>query len=190
MSFDHTPAARRVADLVRNVSDEQLGRPTPCSTYSVGDLLDHLDGLSLAFTEAAEKSGDPNREGPAEGDAAHLADGWQRRIPDQLETLAEAWQDPEAWTGLTRAGGIDMPGEIAAVVALEEVVVHGWDLAVATGQPYEPGDDELQVVSGFFDSFGDEDRGNGFGLAWPQPPSGSALDRAIAASGRDPGWSP
>jgi len=75
MNFDHTPAARRLADLVRNVSDEQLTQPTPCATYTVGDLLDHLDGLSLAFTEAAEKSGDPNSEGPADGDAAPSVSG-------------------------------------------------------------------------------------------------------------------
>ena len=34
------------------------------------------------------------------------------------------------------AGPVELPGSEAAQVALNEVVVHGWDLAVATGQPY------------------------------------------------------
>ena len=37
---------------------------------------------------------------------------------------------------MSRAGGVDFPGEVAGMVALTEVVVHGWDLARATGQPY------------------------------------------------------
>jgi uncharacterized protein (TIGR03086 family) len=188
MSIDLIPATRQLADLVRNVRDEQLADPTPCSTYSVGDLLDHIDLLSLAFTEAAEKSGDPNQGPPPEGDAAHLAEGWQRRIPDQLGTLGEAWTDPDAWTGMTNAGGIEMPGEIGGVVALEEVIVHGWDLAAATGQPYEASADELAVVLGFFASFGDDERGGVYASARASTEGMPLLERAIAESGRDPGW--
>lgn len=43
--------------------------------------------------------------------------------------MAGAWKDPAAWTGMTRAGGVDLPGEIAAAVAADELVLHGWDLA-------------------------------------------------------------
>ena len=43
------------------------------------------------------------------------------------------------------AGPIEMPADIAALVALDEVVVHGWDLARATGQPYDP--DEASVLA-------------------------------------------
>ena len=59
-------------------------------------------------------------------------------IPDRLAALAEAWRDPAAYTGLTMAGPVEMPGDEAALVALDEVTVHAWDLAVATGQPYDP----------------------------------------------------
>ena len=50
--------------------------------------------------------------------------------------LAGAWQDERAWTGVTRAGGVHLPGEIAGKVAVNEVVVHGWDIAAATGHDY------------------------------------------------------
>ncbi|MGI9084153.1 MAG: TIGR03086 family metal-binding protein [Aeromicrobium sp.] len=78
-----------------------------------------------------------------------LANGWRERIPAQLDALAKAWGDPAAWQGMTRAGGIDMPGEIAALVTFDEVVPHGWDLATATGQTYEPDDATVAVVTGF-----------------------------------------
>ena len=73
------------------------------------------------------------RRGPGggSGDASRLVDDWRSRIPRDLAALAAAWRDPEAWTGMTRAGGIDLPGEIAGVVALDELVVHGWDVARA-----------------------------------------------------------
>ena len=55
---DLGPAARRVSALLEGVDDDALGRPTPCE-YDVATLLDHLDGLALAFTLAARKSDDP-----------------------------------------------------------------------------------------------------------------------------------
>jgi hypothetical protein len=50
-------------------------------------------------------------------------------------TLA-AMQDEAAWSGMTRAGGLDLPGELAGVIALNEVIVHSWDIAAASGQPF------------------------------------------------------
>ena len=37
---------------------------------------------------------------------------------------------------MTKAGPVEMPGEIGGLVALDEIVIHGWDLATATGQPF------------------------------------------------------
>jgi Mycothiol maleylpyruvate isomerase N-terminal domain len=59
------------------------------------------------------------------GDASRLTDEWRRRIPADLANLAAAWTQPEAWTGMARAGGVDLAGEIAGVVALDELVIHG-----------------------------------------------------------------
>ena len=190
MNIDHAPATAQLTELVRGVSDDQLDDPTPCTRYSVGDLLDHIGGLALAFTEAAEKSGDPEAGPPAEGDRANLAPNWRTGIPDQLGTLAEAWQEPGAWDGMTRAGGIDMPGEIAGMVALEEVLVHGWDLARATGQPFTAADEHLGIVVDFFAGATEESRGDAFGPPAPVADGAPLVDRAMAASGRDPAWSP
>lgn len=109
--------------------DDALDWRTPCEAFSVGDLLDHLGGMALAFTAAAAKT---PLEGAASGDAARLRPDWRTRIPRDLLTLAEAWRDPDAWTGMTGAGGVELPGEVAGAVALDELVIHGWDLAKAT----------------------------------------------------------
>lgn len=60
--------------------------------------------------------------------------------------LAHVFADPAAWVGMSRAGEVDFPGEVAGVVALTEVVVHGWDLARATGQPYEVDADTAAAI--------------------------------------------
>ena len=188
MSIDLTPAAQRLADLVAAVRDDQLAGPTPSGHYAVGDLVDHIGELAVAFTLAARKEDGPGTEGASEGNVANLPDDWRTRFPADLAALAEAWRAPEAWEGMARAGGIDMPGEIAGVVALEEVVVHGWDLARATGHDFAAAPEELEAVIGFFASFPDEAREPGFGLAHPVPDDAPLLDRAIAQSGRDPKW--
>jgi uncharacterized protein (TIGR03086 family) len=185
------PAATRLADLVRAVPDDRLDDPTPCPDYTVAALLDHVEGFALAFIDAAEKV--EGRGGPAPvGAAARLADGWRERIPDELDALAAAWRDPGASEGNAVVGGLEMPAPVVGLVALEELVVHGWDLAAATGRAYDPTPAELDAVQGFFAGFPDdpEARGEAFGRVVPVAADAPTIDRVIAASGRDPGWSP
>ena len=52
---DLGPAAREMTRLVKGVRDDQLGDPTPCTTYTLGDLLQHVRGLAEAFTLAGRK---------------------------------------------------------------------------------------------------------------------------------------
>ena len=184
--FDLTPAADRLADVVRNVTDGDLKAPTPCPDYTVGDLLDHVNGLAVAFTLAARKT---PLQGTASGDAARLPLDFRESIPRRLGELARAWQVPAAWEGMTAAGGVDLPGEVAAAVALDEVVLHGWDLARATGQPFEVEEGLLEVVHGFVSSIGPDDRDSSlFGPAVEVDSNSPLLDRVLGLSGRDPKW--
>jgi len=135
MMLDLTPATEIVTRVVADIDDDQLGAPTPCRGTSVAGLLYHLDGLCLAFTAAAVKDLATGSQGPS-ADGSRLEPDWRMRIPGRLTELARAWQDETAWAGMTRAGGLDLPGEVAGQVAVNEVVVHGWDLAAATGHDY------------------------------------------------------
>lgn len=191
--LDFTPATRLMASLVANTSVGQLTDPTPCAQYVVGDLVDHIGALTVAFRMAADKElGDAGA--PPLGDASRLGEDWRTRIPADLEKLADAWDNADAWSGMTRAGGIDMPGEVAAFVAIDELVVHGWDLARATAQTFDADTDSVNAAFNFVKQFSGPDdaesRGEAFGEVITLPDDAPMLDRLIGLTGRDPNWSP
>lgn len=190
--LDLTAAAHRMTGVLAGIRDDQLAAPTPCAHATVGALVDHVHGLAQAFTAAARKDLGPMTDQPPEAATGNLADDWRSDAPVRLAALAEAWRDPDAWTGMTRAGGVDLPANIAGLVALDELVVHGWDLATATGQSYTCGSAELAACTAFAESITDEQRDAGglFGPAVPVPDGAPALARLIALTGRDPAWSP
>src|SRR6266511_1323813 len=94
--IDLGPAVRRMIGLIEATPDGALGRPTPCAAFTVGDLLDHVAGSVAAFRAAAAKT--PLPGGPS-GDAANLGADWRTRISRDVRALADAWRDPDAWTG-------------------------------------------------------------------------------------------
>lgn len=190
--IDLEPATRTLADVVAGVRDDQLEAPTPCPGTSVAALLDHIDGFALAFRAAAQHSEPPGGSRPPVADAARLTGDWRTRIPARLAELAAAWRADDAWVGMTKAGGLDLPSDLAGVIALDEVVVHGWDLATATGQQYRVPQDPLEAVFGFVRSSAEQNP-NGtpglFGPPVPVPGDAPLLDRVIGLAGRDPAWS-
>jgi uncharacterized protein (TIGR03086 family) len=192
MGPDLTPATERLARLVTDIGGEQLGAPTPCRGTTVAGLLVHVDGLCAAFTAAAAKDSDADSRG-APPDESRLGPDWRARIPDRLAQLAAAWQDDKAWTGMTRAGGQDMPAEVAGTVAIDEVVVHGWDIAAATGRDYTCEPELLQAAYQFVQQAVAQNPNGSPGLFGPPvqvPDNASQLDRLIGLTGRDPAWRP
>lgn len=191
--LDLEPATKVLAQLVGSIREDQLTAPTPCSETSLGDLLDHVDGLSLAFTAAASKTPLPGGSQAPSADRSQLAPDWRTRIPERLAGLASAWNDGAAWSGMTQAGGVDLPGEVAGVVALDEVVVHGWDIAVASGQEFDCDPYLLQAAYEFVRASVAENPQGSPGLFGPPVPvavDAPLLDRVIGLTGRDPSWRP
>lgn len=193
-TIDLGAAADRLAELLGHVTDEQLTGPTPCAEYALGDLIEHIGGLALAFTLAARKDFDSLSDAAPAGDASRLPADWRTAFPGQLRELAQAWRDPAAWTGMTKAGGVELPGEVAGRVAMNELVVHGWDVARAIGRDYAAGEEELAAALAFVEMFsGPESEEAREGLFGPivavdraEPP----LARMLGLTGRDPGWTP
>jgi uncharacterized protein (TIGR03086 family) len=189
---DLGPAARRLGELVARTSDDELGRPTPCPAYTVGDLIEHLGGMALAFAAAARKEGGPYAEPAPAGDAAWLRADWRSAIPRDLAAAAAAWADPAAWSGLTRIAGSDAPAQIIGLSLADELVVHGWDVARATARPYDCEPELLDAAEGFLAQFASPDAPSGpevpFGPPRPLRDDACSLDRVIALAGRDPGW--
>ena len=187
--IDLGPAADRTATVVTSVTDEQLGLPTPCPDMCVGDVIDHIGAFALGFIAVAEKD-PPRTKPPAPADAAHLGDGWRPRIAADLARLAEAWRDPQAWEGMTSAGGIELPGEVAGLVAIDELVAHGWDVAVATGQTLGPSAEDVAAALGFVEHFDAPRDGQLFGPVVPVADDAPPFDRLLGLTGRDPAWQP
>ncbi|KUO22703.1 TIGR03086 family metal-binding protein [Streptomyces dysideae] len=190
--LDLGPQTRVVAQLVEGVRDDQLADGTPCPGYAVRNMLGHLAGLSVAFRDAGRKDLGPTTDTSPEAAVPDIGPGWREELPKVLDELAEAWRHPAAWTGDTRAGGVPLTGAEAGAVAVNELVIHGWDLARSTGQEYEPDPGALQLSYGMLLAAADDpSRGGGiFGPVVPVPNDAPLLDRAIGLSGRDPEWTP
>ena len=189
---DLAPAARQMAALLRRIGDDQLAAPTPCELCTLGDLVDHVGGLSQAFAAAATKDLGPATSSAPSPDAARLGADWRARIPAQLDALAAAWADPSAWRGTTQAGGVTLPAEVAGRIALNELVLHGWDIARASGQPFECEPRSLQAclesVSAMYPPDQPDRREGVFGPVVGVPAEAPLTDRVVGLSGRDPGW--
>jgi uncharacterized protein (TIGR03086 family) len=187
--IDFTPACQRTADLLANVTDDQLVASTPCADFLVGDVVHHVGGLALAFAAAARKDRGPLTGAPPSVDAAQLDADWRTSYPTRLAELAQAWTDPSAWQGMTRIAAMEMPAEAVAAVALTEVVIHGWDLARATGQTYDVDPATAEAVLANVAEFAAQGPVEGlFGPAVPIADDAPVLDRIAALSGRDPAW--
>jgi uncharacterized protein (TIGR03086 family) len=189
--IDLAPSATRLARLLPGVADDQLSGPTPCAGRTVGQLLQHIVGLTAAFKAAAEKDLGPWTDtNPDANGWPDLEEGWRETLRGRLPALVAAWSSPAAWEGMTRAGGIDLPGQIAGLVALGEITLHGWDLARSTGQDYDSDEATATAVEGFVQGFDAKGTPGLFGPAVDAPADAGAFGRALARSGRDPRWVP
>ena len=191
--LDLRPAADRMARLLVGVPDDALERPTPCPDLRLIDLIGHVGGFALAFTAAARKDLGPLTSQPPAPGPVELEPGWRSRVGDDLAALAAAWEAPDAWEGMTQAGGVDLPGAVAGRVVLDELVVHGWDIATTTGQIYDCDEASLREVEGMVRQFRAGSDGEVPGLFGPVVPvadDAPALHQVLGLTGRDPGWSP
>lgn len=186
--LDFDPPVRQLRALLMGVTDEDLAAPTPCPDWTVGDLLVHLMGRSWAYAQAAKKATDGATTAPAQPSAADLPPHWRSRMPVLIEELATAWKDPAAWTGTAQAGGVTMPAAVMGVVAMNEIVMHSWDLAQATGQEMAA---DPRILEALIDMLSQGPAEGTPGLFGPRLVAGSEddlLEQALALAGRDPSW--
>jgi uncharacterized protein (TIGR03086 family) len=128
-------AVRRNHDRVDAVQTGQLGDPTPCTDWDVRALIGHLTGGYQMF---AAGLGHPTPPDTTTDDTAglHRSTG---------EAAIAAFAAPGAMQRAVTLPIGEVPGHVALALALTDAVVHGWDLATATGQ--DPSiDDELAAV--------------------------------------------
>ncbi|MFD1858454.1 TIGR03086 family protein [Aeromicrobium camelliae] len=185
-------AVSRTSAVACAVADEQLNAPTPSPEVDVTRLIHHLLGLSIAFRDAARKVRGPTTATPPEPVDAPLPDEWRALLHERLVELAAAWEDPAAWDGMTMAGGVELPAHVCGLVALDEVLLHGWDLARATGQDYQVSEDEAEAIVPIVSPDAEDPEGRGreglFGPVVPVADDAPLFDRVLGLAGRDPRW--
>jgi uncharacterized protein (TIGR03086 family) len=190
---DLRAAADRMTRLLEAVPNDSMGAPTPCPDLSLGALIDHVGGFAKVFAASAKKELGELTAQPPDPRADNLEPGWRARMTADLSALADAWDAPDAWQGMTQAGGQDLPGAMAGRIALDELVVHGWDIAQATGQPFDCDAATLGEVESTVQQVRGGNDGDIPGLFGPVvaiADDADALERVLSLTGRDPGWSP
>ena len=186
----HPQVARAAAEMKKisgAVRSDQLERVTPCREYDVRALVNHLMFWAPVLARAGRKQ--PVLSGRDE-DAQDVTHGdWQTSYAAQLDDLVAAWGEAGAWEGMTRMTGPDFPASFAGAMTVVELVVHCWDLAVATGQDFHCDEDVAAVGYQAISQMAEQGRAMGaFGNEVSVPNSASPLDRVLGVSGRDPNW--
>jgi uncharacterized protein (TIGR03086 family) len=182
-----TDASAEAARIARAVTEAQLSDRTPATEWDVRTLANHLV-LWTSYNFELRARGESVPDDWQQRDFTSEP-GWADAYAAQLDRALAAWSDPAVWEGEVKMGDSSMPAAAVAGMILLELVLHGWELAVATGQQYRlPGSAEAATAD-LVDEYAEMYREyQGFAEALPVPADAGALDRALALSGRDPHW--
>ncbi|HEV7707980.1 MAG TPA: TIGR03086 family metal-binding protein [Asanoa sp.] len=189
MSSHVSNAAEAMAVVARTITDDQLANKTPCTEYDVRALVSHLLFWGPSLAGAGRKEFVPQPAMP-ESDVDLVAGEWRGRLLALLDDITSSWAPPSAWEGETSMGTPQMlPAPVMGGMIVSELAVHGWDLAVATGQRLELPADLLAHLHDTM--FAAVQQGREMGLYGPEvavPAGAPTLDRILGLTGRDPAW--
>jgi uncharacterized protein (TIGR03086 family) len=185
------PVMSALADVVE-LDDTQRSLATPCSGFDAGALQTHVLGWLDFFATALT---DPPASSPRPDPDAFALDG---------RSAAAVVQDAAARIDAAIAGGVAdelvvmsssrMAGTGVLGMALGEYLVHAWDLARATGRPYEAPAEAVGPAHEFLAGMvAPEYRGPDSGFfdaEVPVPDHAPPFDRLLGFAGRDPSWAP
>lgn len=165
-----------LANVVGNITPDQLDNDTPCDKFAVRDVLTHMIGGATAF--AAAFRGDANPPEAPTGD--QLAN-----FGPVLTALAESMHGPGALDQTIQAPFGEVPGDTFARFVVLDGLVHGWDMATATGQAYDPPTELVEAATTFAAGALDPLRdGDTFANATEPPANATPIQRLAALSGR------
>lgn len=174
--------------LVAGVRSDQWSNPTPCPEWTVRALVDHLVTGNRRFAAIVSGEEPPPREtlGQAQG-IDQLGDDPAGAYRDAAAALLAAFDRPGVLDRVFRVPAGPVPGVVALHLRITEALVHGWDLAHATGQPAQLPDDLAEEELAFARGAAAPDvprTGRPFGPPLPIPDDAPAIDRLAAYLGR------
>jgi len=120
--------------VVGRLTPDQLDAPTPCAELTVEGVLDHMIAGATAFAAAYRGEAPAETDEPAERDPLAA-------FGPALGDLVAAITAPGALDRTIATPFGELDGTTFARYVVLDGLVHGWDLATATGQPYAPPDE-------------------------------------------------
>ncbi|WP_329372390.1 TIGR03086 family metal-binding protein [Streptomyces sp. NBC_01483] len=179
-------------DVVSDVSVDQYQDPTPCSEFTVRDLVNHIGMMLLLTRDAGTRAApDPSllTADPMPFLAGHPESDWAGLVAEKADPAVSAWSTPAAWEGEASVGGPPMAATALGGILIAEFAIHAWDVAVATGQSINI---PASLATTAFDTYSREaPRMRGLDLLGdeaPQETNAPLFDRALGLTGRDPRW--
>jgi uncharacterized protein (TIGR03086 family) len=185
-----TTALDGTGTLVAAVRDGEWSLPTPCSGWDVRALVNHLVGGNRLFARVLNGEPLPPREelGRRAGED-QLGEDPGAAYRSSADQLRAAFAVPGVLDRVVSVPVGDLPGIAALHLRVVETLVHGWDLATATGRP-APFPDELAAAELRFSEDLLQRLPEGRHPFAPSQPVGDdapALDRLVALLGRSAG---
>jgi uncharacterized protein (TIGR03086 family) len=123
-------ACQSTAAILDMVISADLDRPTPCASWNVRDVVNHVVGGTGYFAELAEKGAVTDRG----DDADCTATDFTATFRQEAERLVAAFRAAGAMTKPMKMPFGELPGSVCVWIAAGDIFTHGWDLAKATGQ--------------------------------------------------------
>jgi uncharacterized protein (TIGR03086 family) len=178
-------AAAETARVVVGAATTALDQPTPCTDWDLRTLLNHTI-LWTSYSAERRAHGESVAEDLMSKDFT-AEPGFAQDYEAQVNKAVQAWSDPRAWEGDRNVMGSPTPAADIAAMLIMEMVLHGWDIAEATGQDYHCDEQLARAVLATVQAQGDMFRQyQGFAAVIPVPADASTFDRVLALSGRKP----
>jgi uncharacterized protein (TIGR03086 family) len=174
--------------VLSGVTREQLDGPTPCASWKVRELVNHIVGGTIFFASVAGTGKPPEAEGESPDFSAR--DDYVAVFNQGATRAVEAFSAEGALDRIMHMPFGDLPGSAFINIAAIDTFTHGWDLARATGQPTNLDPALATEMLGVAQSFlPDEMRGPEpapFGPRVEPPAGASPADQLAAYLGRQP----
>ncbi|MGB3736065.1 MAG: TIGR03086 family metal-binding protein [Ilumatobacter sp.] len=170
----------KLREVGARIDPSQLDGPSPCKEFTVAGVLGHMTGLASGFAPMFRGEEPPSGDLPPD-DSTDLT-----RFDRAMADLLDAVQSPGALDRTIQTPGGEMPGAVFARLVAFDGLVHGWDLAISTGQPWDLDDDLVAEIDGFARQAITDDLRDGDAFATEQQPAADAtpVERLVAFSGR------
>lgn len=176
-------------DVASALPMDRLDDPTPCSEWTVVQVLLHAAGDQHAWAHAVGSSAQPTYNPFAP--PTQLAGTLEELMAPAIAAATAVWQqvDVTAESVPTPLPPVPtLPAELAAAACALDAAVHAWDVAVATGQesPLRP---ELAAqLTPAARAVAEPLRGFAYAPALPEQPGDDAAATLLRYLGRDPNW--